>query len=102
MLARVISFYAEDQHVRELVESLRDELPAQYEELAGFRGVLVLEKPGNRNHVIAVTLWEDEAAMEASKELADKVASRVTTMTGNASSRGSYNVIGRIRVGNSV
>ena len=39
-------------------------------------GLLVLEKRG-ANHTIAVTLWEDETALVASAEHADRFAVRI-------------------------
>jgi hypothetical protein len=46
VLARVMTFYSESAKMTDLVESLRSEVPQAYESVPGFRGILVLEKPG--------------------------------------------------------
>ena len=82
----------------DLVDSLRSEMPPRYEALPGFRGLLVLEKPGARHHVIALTLWEDEAGVAASDAVADHVAERIAEAAGTAASRSVYRVLGSMRV----
>jgi hypothetical protein len=98
MLSRVMTFYSESVSMTEVVESLRSELPPTYASLPGFRGLLVLEKAGTRNHVIAVTLWDDEEAVQASEALADSIADRIAAATGTSVTRNIYNVLGRIGV----
>ncbi len=72
--------------------------PPTYASLPGFRGLLVLEKAGPRNHVIAVTLWDNEEAVQASEALADSIADRIAAATGTSVTRNIYNVLGRIGV----
>ena len=98
MLARVMTFYSESVSMTDVVESLRSDLPPEYASLPGFRGLLVLEKAGRRNHVIAVTLWDDEAAVASSEALADRIADRIAGATGTSVARNIYSVLGRIGV----
>jgi|HubBroStandDraft_1064217.scaffolds.fasta_scaffold935771_2 heme-degrading monooxygenase HmoA len=98
MLARVMTFYSESVGMTDVVESMRSDLPPAYASLPGFRGLLVLERPGARIQVIAVTLWEDEAGVAASEELADTIADRIAAATGTSVSRNIYNVLGRIGI----
>jgi len=99
MLARVMTFYSESRvSMKDVVESMRSDLPPDYASLPGFRGLLVLEKPGDRNQVIAVTLWHDEEGVAASEELADTIADRIAGATGTSVSRNIYNVVGRIGI----
>lgn len=98
MLARVMTFYSETVSMTDVVETLRSDLPPAYAELPGFRGLLVLEKAGRRNHVIAVTLWDDEEAVEGSEALADTIADRIGSATGTSVTRNIYSVLGRIGI----
>lgn len=93
-----MTFYSESVSMTEVVQSLRAELPPAYESLPGFRGLLVLEKPGSRNHVIALTLWDDEDGVAASEALADRIADRIAAATGTSVTRNIYNVMGRIGI----
>ena len=98
MLARVMTFYATGRDLSNLVESLGSELPSIYTPFPGFKGLLVLENPGARSHVIALTLWEDEESLRASEQIADAFADRITQAAGNAVARNSYNVLGSIGI----
>lgn len=98
MLARVMTFYAAANDLSDLAESLRSELPPVYVPFPGFKGLLVLEKPGTRSHVVALTLWEDEESLRASEKFADAFADRITHAAGNAVARNSYNVLGSIGI----
>jgi len=82
----------------ELVDSLRHDLPADYGAIPGFRGLLVLEKPG-ANHVIALTLWEDETGLAASEPFAESYAERIADAVGTAVARNVYNVLGTLGMG---
>ena len=84
----------------ELVESLRSDLPREYEALPGFRGLLVLERGESHNHLIALTLWEDEEGIAASEEIAKTFATRIAQATGTAVSRHIYDVLGALRIAN--
>lgn len=55
----------------------------------------MLEKPGDRSHVIALTLWEDEESLWASEKIADALADRITHAVGNAVARNTDRVLGR-------
>jgi hypothetical protein len=90
-----MTFYSESAKMPELVESLRLELPPAYGSIPSFRGLLVLEKPGG-NHVIALSLWEDEEGVQASAALADEYADRIGQVVGTAVSRNLYSVMGSI------
>lgn len=81
-----------------LVASLRSDLPPVYESFPGFRGLLVLERPDVRHHVIAVTLWADDESVSASEGLANVVADRIAEAAGTSVSRNIYNVLGTIDV----
>lgn len=98
MLARVMTFYSEIAKIPNLVKSLRSELPAVYGSLPGFRGLVVLEKPGG-NHIIALTLWEDEEGVRVSEPLADAFADRIGQEIGHSVSRNIYSVVGTIGFG---
>jgi len=95
VLARVLTFYSESAKIPVLVESLRRDLPAAYESLPSFRGALVLEKTGS-NHIIALTLWEDEEGLKVSEPTADAFADRIAEEIGHSVSRNVYNVTGTI------
>jgi len=88
-----MTFYSESAKMADLVESLRSEVPQAYESVPGFRGIVVLEKSGG-NHIIAVTLWEDEEGIRASEAYADGFAHRIGDAIGTAVSRNIYNVLG--------
>lgn len=98
MLARVMTFYATESDLSDLAQSLGSELPPIYGPFPGFKGLLVLEKPGPRSHVIALSLWEDDESLQASEKIADVLADRITHAAGNAVARHSYNVIGSIGI----
>jgi len=98
VLARVMTFYAESARMTDLVESLRSDLPREYEALPGFRGLLVLERGASHNHVIALTLWENEEGIEASEAMANAFANRIAEATGTAVSRHVYDVLGRLGI----
>ena len=98
MLARVMTFYSESVTMTEVVDSLRSDLPPAYAALPGFRGLLVLEKPGRRNHVLAVTLWDNQEGVNGSEVLADTIAERIAAATGTSVTRNIYNVLGRIGI----
>ena len=95
VLARVLTFYSETGKIPDLVESLRSELPAAYTSLPSFRGALVLEKTGG-NHIIALTLWEDEEGIRASEPTADAFADRIAEEIGHSVTRNVYSVVGSI------
>jgi heme-degrading monooxygenase HmoA len=98
VLARVMTFYSARADVSDLVQSLRSEIPAVYEPFPGFRGMLVLERPDTRNHVIALTLWEDAASLVASETLADAFAERIAHAAGTSVTRSVYDVLGSIGI----
>jgi len=98
MVARVLTFYSETSPLADLVATLRTSLPAAYEPMPGFRGLLVLEKPERRHHVIAVSLWDDEAALKASEQTADDHATRIAEAAGNCVTRSVYNVLGKVGI----
>ena len=98
MLARVLTFYSESSKMPELVESLRSDLPAAYESIPGFRGLLVLEKTGG-NHVIALTLWDNEEGLRASEPFLEGFARQIREAVGTSVSRNIYTVLGRIGIG---
>jgi len=93
-----MTFYSESVSMTDVVESLRSDLPPAYASLPGFRGLLVLEKPDVRNHMIALTLWDNEEAVAASEALADTIADRIALVTGTSVARNVYNVVGRIGI----
>jgi len=93
VFARVITFYSDSTKMSGVVESLRVDLPHTYASIPGFRGALVLEKPGG-NHVIALTVWDDEEGVRASERHADEFAERIGDAIGTSVSRNVYRVIG--------
>jgi len=98
MRARVMTFYVEVADMTALVATLRSELPAVYAAFAGFRGLLVLERPDERRHIIAMTLWEDDASVKASESFADTLADRIAEAAGTSVTRSVYNVAGAIDI----
>ncbi len=93
-----MTFYPDQEHVPGLVNSLSLDLPWAYQVLPGFRGLLVLEKPGSPAHVIALTLWEDEEGLAASETLAEGFAKRISLATGTDVTRHIYEVIGSLGI----
>ena len=69
MVARVIRFKGSTQAVEEhQTRAYRDLLPA-LEQMAGFRGLIFLGAP-EREEALALALWADEEAADASSEAA--------------------------------
>ena len=95
MLARVITFSAEGDALDSLVATLRREVGDVYETIPGFLGLLAMTNAARR-HVVALTLWEDQAGIDASEELATSVLDRITSHTGLRAAIGIYEVIGTI------
>ena len=93
MLARVMTFYASSDKIADLVATLRSELPARYGSIPGYRGIVVLEKSAG-NHMIAMTLWENEEGIEASEDVAVDNATRIQQASGTAVSMNVYEVVG--------
>jgi len=93
-----MTFYVEGSDMTGLVASLRSELPPLYASCEGFRGLLVLEKPDERRHVIALTLWEDDESVKASEGLAETLAGRIAEAAGTSVTRSIYNVAGAIDI----
>ena len=98
MRARVMTFYVEVADMTGLVASLRSELPPIYASFSGFRGLLVLERPDKRRHIIALTLWEDDESVKASESLAETIAERIAEAAGTSVTRSIYNVAGAIDI----
>ena len=98
MLARVMTFYSESERMTDLVASLRSQLPAAYGSMPGFRGALVMQQQGARTHVIALTLWDDEETLQATKATADGFADRIADAIGTSVARNVYNVLGSLGV----
>ena len=76
----------------ELLGELDTDLLPAYESLPDFRGLLVLEKADGRSHVIALSLWEEEAGPQASDLLGEEISDRVALATGASVSRSAYTV----------
>lgn len=93
MLARVMTFYSASDKISDLVAVLRTEMPPAYESIPGFRGVVVLEKPGG-NHIIAETFWDDEDGIKASESMAADYAKRIRLVAGTPVSVNVYEVVG--------
>jgi heme-degrading monooxygenase HmoA len=93
VLARVMTFYSASEKISDLFEVLRTEMPPAYESIPGFRGVVVLEKPGG-NHMIAETFWEDEEGIKASESMAADYARRIGLAAGTTVSVNVYEVVG--------
>jgi len=93
-----MTFFSESADMTDLVAALRSDLPPVYESNPGFRGLVVLVKPDVRNHVIALTLWEDDDALAGSEAIADGFADRIAAATGTAVARNVYDVLGTIGI----
>jgi heme-degrading monooxygenase HmoA len=98
MRARVMTFYVAAVDMTGLAASLRSELPSIYASFEGFRGLLVLESPDERRHIIALTLWEDDESVKASESLAETIADRIAESTGTSVTRSIYNVAAAIDI----
>ena len=99
MLARMITFHADGGDLAQLVDSLRSEMPSIYDSLSGFRGIVVLEdNDESPNHVVAVTLWEDEASLAGSEAVANVVVDRIARATKALPSRKTYTVLGTMGI----
>jgi len=93
VLARVMTFYAASDKIADLVTAMRSELPPRYESIPGYRGILVLEKPGG-NHIIAITFWDGQEGVEASEDAAADNAKRIGHASGTTVSVHVYDVMG--------
>jgi hypothetical protein len=96
--ARVMTFYSDNEDMTDLMASLRSQLRAAYEPIPGFRGALVLGETGGRSHVIALTLWDDEETLQATRVTADEFADQIAVATGTSVARHVYNVLGSLGV----
>ena len=95
MLARVMTFSAGGDVLDSLVATLRREVGDAYGGIPGFRGLLAIHNPDRRD-VIALTLWDDQAGIEASADLATDVLDRIAHHTGLRAASNVYEVIGTI------
>jgi hypothetical protein len=95
VLARVMTFSAGSDVLDELVDTLRREVGGVYEGIRGFRGMLAV-KNVERQHVIAITLWEDQEGIDASAMLAETVVDRIARHTQRLATHYVYEVIGDI------
>ena len=77
---------------------MRSDLPDAYEALPGFRGLVVLVRPGEQDHVIALTLWADAESVTGSERNADTVVGRIAMATGATATREIYEVLGTLGV----
>jgi heme-degrading monooxygenase HmoA len=93
-----MTFYVEVADMTAIVAALRSELPPVYASFDGFRGLLVLEGPDERRHIIALTLWEDDESVKASESLAESIADRIAEAAGTSVTRSIYNVAGAIDI----
>jgi heme-degrading monooxygenase HmoA len=93
-----MTFYVEAADMSALVASLQAELPPLYASMPGFRGLLVLERPDERRHVMALTLWEDDESVKASESLAETLADRIAEAAGTSVTRNIYSVVGAIDI----
>jgi hypothetical protein len=98
VLARVITFSAEHDALSRLVTWVRADLPTAWEEIAGFRGLIVLDRSDDADHVIAVTIWADEESFDASEDIADIAVARIAASAGATITREQYRVIGTLRI----
>ena len=93
----MMTFYSESEKLLGIVDALRKQLPQTYEAIRGFRGLIVLDKPVS-DHIIAVTLWDDEKALQASETHARAFAQQISRATGAEVSYSTYNVLGSIGI----
>ena len=72
MHARVSMFEGPADQIDPGLETMRADIVGQLDGIDGFKGILFL---GNRTNgkSLAITLWESEGAMEASRESANTV-----------------------------
>jgi len=96
MWARVMTFYSDDEDMTDLMASMRSQLQEAYEPIPGFRGALVMQQQGARTHVIALTLWDDEETLQATKATADGFADRIADAIGTSVARNVYDVLGSL------
>ena len=72
MHARVTMISGSPDQAEQGIASFRDDtLPAIKEEIGGRGGVLLIDRESG--NAMAITLWEDEAAMRASEERANEL-----------------------------
>ena len=95
MLARVMTFSASGDVLDSLVDTLRREVGEAYRGIPGFRGLLAMHNPDRRD-VVALTLWEDQAGIDASADLATSVLHQITSYTGLRAATEIFEVIGNI------
>lgn len=97
MFARVNRF--QEHSIDALDESLRvvsEKIVPQLQTVRGFAGLLSLVNRST-NETLAITLWEDRAALDASEALADRVRREAAELT-DADIRGveRYEVVMRV------
>jgi heme-degrading monooxygenase HmoA len=93
-----MTFSAQSDHLDKLVGWLRSDLPPVYMSAQGFRGMIVLDRSNGSDHVIAVTMWDDEMSLELSESTADAVIRRISMATGAAPTREIYEVRGTLGI----
>jgi heme-degrading monooxygenase HmoA len=93
-----MTFHAESEDLARLVNALRSEVPAAYESLPGFRGMVVLDHADTIHHVLAVTLWKDEESITASSPFAATFVDRIARATRSIAACDVYEVIGTLGI----
>jgi len=79
--ARVLTFHIDDAAEDDLVEAL-DEEAARLSQCHGFGGLLCLKQRGVRDHIMVITLWDDEglAATQLDHERSKKHIASTTDL----------------------
>jgi len=98
--ARLISLHLDPEGVPQVVEQLETDLVPAYRQVEGFGGLLVLERPDSRSHLLGVSLWADDAAFLASEAVSEAMGQRAPGPTGPAVTRSKY-VVRLLETGNS-
>jgi heme-degrading monooxygenase HmoA len=72
MHARVSTIYGTAEQGEEGVQSFRDEILPALKEMEGCKGAILLADR-TTGKAVGITLWEDERAMQASEEAANRL-----------------------------
>jgi hypothetical protein len=89
---RTVSFYIEPSVLSEVLSVIDGELLPQYEAMAHFRGLLVLQSlVGTRHEILGISLWE--GSFEESEGLVNELVNRLYQMQGTAATTKTYQLV---------
>lgn len=81
MFARVHVLEATPEQSEAGLQIFREQLRPWLRDASGYRGLIRLEDKG-KDRTLVITFWEDEAALEASREAGEQLAELTAENTG--------------------